>query len=559
MFLARLVNTAAAIPKCRNKIFNVLKSNSKGNLQKSLLCYTQDGVSQFHSSITPFFTETCIAFNAQTPLTSESHPHLKRDDSFEKLQDTHVEYFKTFLEENQIIYNKPDEIEPFNVDWTGKYRGQSRLILKPKTTNQVSSILKYCQEKRLAVVPQGGNTGLVGGSVPVFDEIILNLANLNNVRSFEAVSGIIVAESGCILETLNHYLQPHGYIMPIDLGAKGSCQIGGNLATNAGGLRFLRYGSLHGSTLGLEVVLPDGTILDNLATLRKDNTGYDIKQLFIGSEGTIGVITAAAIVTPQAPKVVNVAFVGVESYEAVQKAFALTKQNLSEVLSAFEFIDDESMQLVKLHGGLRDPLSSSFPFYVLIETHGSNKDHDDEKLSSLLEILMEEDIVQDGVVAQDETQIQNLWKYREFVPEAVSKHGKTYKYDLSVPLPQLYNVVERTREHLIKQGVFDPNNQDQNLIRAVTGYGHVGDCNLHLNVVATEVSPRVAKTLEPFVYELTAEYNGSISAEHGLGLQKANYLKYSKSDTMISMMQKMKQSFDPEGIMNPYKFLPKAK
>jgi len=345
----------------------------------------------------------------------------------------------------------------------------------------------------------------------------------------------------------------------LDLGAKGSCFIGGNLATNAGGLRLLRYGSLHGSTLGLEAVLPDGTVLNNLTTLRKDNTGYDLKQLFIGSEGTLGIITAAAIVTPQAPKAVNVAFLGVESYNAVQETFKRTKQHLSEILSAFEFIDDESMQLVKLHANLRDPLSSSFPFYVLIETHGSNKDHDDEKLSTLLEHLMKEGTIQDGVVAQDETQNRAFWKYREFIPEAVSKHGKAYKYDLSGPLPQLYQFVEKTRDHLTKLKVFDSNRRDKTLIKAVAGYGHVGDGNLHLNVVATEVSPRVTKSLEPFIYELTAEFKGSISAEHGLGLQKANYLHYSKTDAMIQTMKIVKHQFDPKGIMNPYKFLPQLK
>ncbi|KAJ9075822.1 D-lactate ferricytochrome c oxidoreductase [Entomophthora muscae] len=381
------------------------------------------------------------------------------------------------------------------------------------------------------------------------------MSNMNQVRSFDAVSGVIVAEAGCILESLNNYLIPHGSMMPLDLGAKGSCHIGGNLASNAGGLRLLRYGSLHGSTLGLEVVLPDGTILNNLATLRKDNTGYDLKQLFIGSEGTLGIITAASILTPQLPKAVNVAFLGVKDYQAVQTVFRRARQELSEILSAFEFIDEESMRLVKIHASLRDPLSDSFPFYILIETHGSNKEHDDEKLSSLLEKLMEEEIVQDGVVAQDETQVTSLWKYREFIPEAVSKHGKTYKYDLSIPLPSLYQVVEKIRVHLESQGVFDPKSES-GLIRAVTGYGHVGDGNLHLNVVASEVSPRVAAALEPYVYELTSSYQGSISAEHGLGFQKAEYLKYSKSPEMIKLMQITKKQYDPQGILNPYKYLP---
>ncbi|KAI0226502.1 D-lactate ferricytochrome c oxidoreductase [Massospora cicadina] len=587
------------------------------------------------------------------PFTSISHPHLKRHPSYSEVGDGDLTRFAKVLGGHQLIYNDVDALDFYNVDWIGKYRGQSRLVLKPRSVEQVSQILELCHNRRdvelysfahwkpsfgsfseydgafawprssdsffgleLGVMfgllgalqlggrsyllylvleePRslsGGNTGLVGGSVPVFDEIVLSLSNLNRVRSFDPVSGVIVAEAGCILESLNDYLKPRGFMMPLDLGAKGSCQLGGNLATNAGGLRLLRYGSLHGSTLGLEAVLPDGTILNNLATLRKDNTGYDLKQLLIGSEGTLGVITAAAILTPQLPKVtvergsarvgqgwfgfksepptgvaisdfnfekaVNVTFLGVNSYEAVQQVFVRARQQLSEILSAFEFIDNESMRLVKHHASLRDPLASSFPFYVLIETHGSNKDHDDEKLASLLEGLMEDGTVQDGVVAQDEKQVATFWSYRELVPEAVSKHGKAYKYDLSVPLPYLYQVVEKVRAHLESQALFDPKS-GSGLIRAVTGYGHVGDGNLHLNVVASEVSPAWHRhsSLMFMSSQVTASYQGSISAEHGVGLQKADYLGYSKSPELIRLMQATKLHYDPHKVLNPYKYLP---
>lgn len=208
--------------------------------------------------------------------------------------------------------NNDDSLHKFNVDWMKKYRGQARLILKPETTQQVSEILKYCNEQKLAVCPQGGNTGLVGGSVPVFDEIVLELSRMNKVRSFDDVSGAFVADSGVILQVAEKYLRDHGHVFPLDLGAKGSCQIGGNFATNAGGLRLLRYGNLHGTVLGLEVVLPDGTIFDDLGVLRKNNTGYDLKQLFIGSEGTIGIITGISIMCPQRSNAVNVAYFGLK-------------------------------------------------------------------------------------------------------------------------------------------------------------------------------------------------------------------------------------------------------
>ncbi len=280
----------------------------------------------------------------------------------------------------KVNHVSQDELDAYNNDWMNKYHGSSHLVIKPKTTEEVSKVMKYCHSKNIAVVPQGGNTGLVGGSVPVFDEVIINLSNMNNVRSFDAVAGTLVCDAGCVLEVLDNHIAEKGYMMPLDLGAKGSCHIGGNVATNAGGLRFLRYGSLHGNVLGLEVVLADGTVLDGLSTLRKDNTGFDLKQLFIGSEGTIGLITGVSIVTPRRPEAMNVAVFALASYEDVQKTFVTTKQHCGEILSAFEFMDQDAFDLVQTHATrqVKDPFQERHPFYVLIETSGSKKDHDDE-------------------------------------------------------------------------------------------------------------------------------------------------------------------------------------
>ena len=271
-----------------------------------------------------------------------------------------------------------DDIEPFNSDWMRKYRGHSKLVLKPGSTEEVSKILKYCNDNMLAVVPQGGNTGLVGGSVPVFDEIVINLQRMNNIRSFDEVSGIFVADAGVILGVADNFLAEKNHIFPLDLGAKGSCQIGGNVATNAGGLRLLRYGSLHGNVLGIEAVLPDGTVVDDLSKLRKNNTGYDIKQLFIGGEGTIGIITGISILCPQRSPAINVAYFGLESYEKCQEAFREAKNQLSEILSAFELMDGRSQKLVNKATGKKMPLEGEYPFYCLIETSGSNTEHDSE-------------------------------------------------------------------------------------------------------------------------------------------------------------------------------------
>lgn len=294
-----------------------------------------------------------------------------------------MQYFKELLGSDSacidgLTKDATEDIEPFNSDWMRKFRGHTKVVLKPSNKEELSKILKYCNDNMIAVVPQGGNTGLVGGSVPVFDEIVINLQKMNKIRSFDEVSGTLVADAGVILETADSYLAERNHIFPLDLGAKGSCQIGGNVATNAGGLRLLRYGSLHGNVLGIEAVLPDGTIVNDLSTLRKNNTGYDLKQLFIGAEGTIGIITGVSIQCPARSQAVNVAYFGLESFEKVQEAYRTAKNQLAEILSAFELMDGRSQRLVNKVTGKKMPLEGDYPFYCLVETSGSNTDHDSE-------------------------------------------------------------------------------------------------------------------------------------------------------------------------------------
>ena len=424
-----------------------------------------------------------------------------------------------------------------------KYRGHTSLVLKPSSTDEVSKILKYCNDNLLAVVPQGGNSGLVGGSVPVFDEIVINTSRMNNIRSFDETSGILVVEAGCILEIVDQFLSERNHIFPLDLGAKGSCQIGGNVATNAGGLRLLRYGSLHGNVLGIEAVLPDGTIMDDLSKLRKNNTGYDLKQLFIGGEGTIGVITGISILCPQRSKAINVAFLGLKSFVKVQEAFREAKIHLSEVLSAFELMDDRSQDLVHAVTNKKRPLESKHPFYCLIETNGSNTDHDSEKLENFLNDVLSKDVVSDGVLAQDQTQSRLLWSWREGIPECLGHWGGVYKYDVSIPLADLYTLVEDTRKRLVMANLVG---DDENYpVIDVVGYGHIGDSNLHLNIATRRFDKDVERNLEPFVYEWVSHHSGSISAEHGLGLAKKPFIGYSRSDTMIRLMKQIKNLYDP--------------
>jgi D-lactate dehydrogenase (cytochrome) len=485
-------------------------------------------------------------------LTSETYPNVPRGEQYSQLTPAHIDFFKSILPESSIIQDA-DDLLFYNEDYMRKYRGDSKLTLKPKTVDQVSQILKYANENKIAVVPQGGNTGLVGGSVPVFDEIVLNLSNLNQIRSFDENSGILKLDTGVILEVADTFLNEKGYIFPLDLGAKGSCHVGGTVATNAGGLRLLRYGSLHGSVLGLEVVLPNGKIVSSIDALRKDNTGYDLKQLFIGSEGTIGVITGVSILCPIRPKSFNVAFLGLDSYEQVQKTFVNAKKELGEILSAFELMDLKSQKLTAEHLKQAHPLEEDHQFYVLIETSGSNNAHDLEKLETFLENSFENEFIQDGVIAQDETQLRTLWDWREQIPEASQMNGGVYKYDVSLPLDHLYELVEAARERLHANGLIG-DTAEFPVIDAV-GYGHVGDGNLHLNVAVRRYTKEVEKVLEPFVYEWVSSKKGSISAEHGLGFQKKNYIGYSKSEEEIELMKQLKSIYDPNLILNPYKYI----
>lgn len=471
-------------------------------------------------------------------LTSVRYPDVKRG-NYGSVRDSDLATFERLLPGRVLT----DSLDGYNTDWLKTCRGASQVVLRPKSTEEVSAILKYCNEKKLAVVPQGGNTGLVGGSVSVFDEIVISTQLMNSIISLDEISGTLVCQAGCVLASLEDYLSNHKLTIPVDLGAKGSCHIGGNVATNAGGVRLLRYGSLHGNVLGLEAVLANGEVVDCLSTLRKDNTGYDLKQLFIGSEGTLGIITAVSLNCPQKPEAVSVAFLGCESFQSVLDIFKESRQKLGEVLSAFEFMDSQTMTVAKENLKLRSPIEDH-PFYVLIETSGSNGSHDEEKLSQFLEHVMGTGIVQDGTVATEPTKIQNIWSMRERIAEGLMHDGYCYKYDVSLPLQSFYGLVEAMRERM------------GTMVTRVVGYGHVGDGNLHLNLTSPEYSTEVMDKIEPFIYDWVANHKGSISAEHGLGFKKKNFIYHSKSKSAVRVMKDIKHTFDPNMILNPYKVLP---
>lgn len=486
-----------------------------------------------------------------------------------------TDWLKRFISKDVVDTKNNDDAQADDKDKLAK-----KIVLRPKSILQISQILNYCDSRNLAIVPQGGNTGLVGGSIPVFDEIVLSLERMNSIIDFDSNSGILTCEAGCILENLDNYLSEKGFMMPLDLGAKGSCQIGGNVATNAGGLRLLRYGSLHGNVLSLQVVLPSGEIVELGKSLRKDNTGYDLKQLFIGSEGTLGVITKISILVPPKPKSINVALLKLKDFNEVLKLYKHAKQDLGEILSAFEFFDSSCLTLVKKHlPHIYDPLSSSEEetnvgqqsFYVLIETSGSNKSHDDEKLNDFLERIMTtgggknntEPLVLDGTISQDENQFKNIWSIRESITESLSKEGGNYKYDVSVSTNEIYNIVEEMKSYLQNEDLydikFDLNNYNKDYNKQVThvvGFGHMGDGNLHLNITSKGYNEELKNKIEDKLYEIIKNKDGSISAEHGIGLMKSSHISIGKSKLVVNLMKNIKYLLDPKGILNPYKMFP---
>ncbi|XP_013178063.1 PREDICTED: D-2-hydroxyglutarate dehydrogenase, mitochondrial [Papilio xuthus] len=489
---------------------------------------------------TNVFNQIRCASQVLPQLSSEKYKVIRKQ--FGNIQPSDVDYFKTILSEDRVLTDENDVL-PFNIDWIKNCRGQSKLVLKPKSTEEVSRILRYCNEKRLAVCPQGGNTGLVGGSVPVFDEIVLSFMLMNKIISLDELSGALVCESGCVLENLDSYVRERNLIMPLDLGAKGSCHIGGNVSTNAGGLRLLRYGNLHGSVLGVEAVKADGTVIDCLKTLKKDNTGYHLKHLFIGSEGTLGVVTKVAIHCPALPKAVSLGFFGVENFENVLRLYASAKSSLGEILSAFEMADNDSISSTVQNLKLPNPISD-YPFYVLVETSGSDETHDAEKLTRFLDKEMESGLIIDGTVTSEPAKMQTIWNLRESIAGAGLIDGYVFKYDVSIPLANYYSLVPLLRQKLGSKAI------------KVYGYGHVGDGNIHINVTVPKYDEEVCSMLEPYIFEEVAKLNGSISAEHGVGFRKPHYIHYSKDVTAIHLMKQLKQLMDPNHILNPYKVLP---
>ncbi|PAV85055.1 hypothetical protein WR25_04494 [Diploscapter pachys] len=461
---------------------------------------------------------------------------------FSILSDADISYFERILPKGSVKTDTED-VKEYNIDWMKQYEGYGKCVLLPTHEDQISEILKYCMKKKLALVPQAGNTGLVGGSIPVHDEIVLSVKKLKNFRDFDREQGVLTCDAGFILHDLDEYIKEFEYMMPFNLGAKGSCLIGGNIATCAGGIRLLRYGSLHAHLLGLHAAIPNekGEVLRLGSTLPKDNTSLHLHHLFLGSEGQLGVITRVTLKTVPRPKSVQSAMLGTNSFKNVRELLALAKIQLAEILSSFEFLDRDTMNCLEDNLQLKDVLPTKSEFNVLVETSGSNSEHDKAKVENFLQDCMDKKLIDDGILAESVSEAQTMWRLREDAPMAVSRDGYVFKHDLSLPLEHFYELTEACRDKFGK------------MTKRISTYGHVGDGNTHLNITINRGDDReqLYKCLYPFIYEWTVKHGGSISAEHGIGRMKRPYAHLGKDSVERDTVIRLKKLFDPSGPEGP--------
>ncbi|GGH63124.1 D-2-hydroxyacid dehydrogenase [Comamonas phosphati] len=445
-------------------------------------------------------------------------------------------------------------------DWRRRSRGKALAVVRPADTAQVAAVVKACAQAKVAIVPQGGNTGLSVGSTPDGSgtQIVLSLTRLNQVRHIDKDNLSFTVEAGCILQSLQETAEREGLLFPLSLAAEGSCTIGGNLGTNAGGTQVVRYGNTRELCLGLEVVTPQGEVWDGLKGLRKDNTGYDLRDLFIGSEGTLGIITAATMKLFPQPAAQLTAWAAVPSMEAAVRLLGMAHQHLGAGLTGFEVMGQFALSLVVRHmPQLRVPFTGQedAPYCVLLENSDSESEvHARERFEHLLELAFEDGCVLDAVVAESLAQAHELWHIRESIPLAQAEEGLNIKHDISIAASRIPAFVAHT-DALLQREIAG--------VRLVN-FGHLGDGNLHYNVQApAEGDPKAflrdqEERVNHLVYEAVAEFGGSFSAEHGVGALKVDKLEKYQSPVALQMMRAVKKALDPQGLMNPGVMLAKG-
>ena len=455
------------------------------------------------------------------------------------------------------LLTDPEGMQGYLTDWRGAYSGTAALVVRPGSTAEVASVVRICRDLGVALVPQGGNTVLCGGAVPDSSgrQVVLSLDRMRRIRAVDPVNQTITVEAGAVLQSVQEAAAAVGRLFPLSLGAEGSCTIGGNLSTNSGGTGVLRYGTMRDLTLGLEVVLPDGEVWHGLRGLRKDNTGYDLKQLFIGAEGTLGVITAAVLKLFPAVRTRATAWVALPAVGSAVELIGVFQELCGDRLTGFEVMSRQSVEFVLRHqAGARDLFAAVHPWYALVELSDTLPDAAlDELLERGLAEAFDRDLAADAVVASSPSQVAGLWALREGISEAQNYEGPSLKHDVTVPISSIAAFVERT-DRALSDAV--PG------IRIVT-YGHIGDGNLHYNLSKPDGSSdddfrARADELARNVYDSTRTFDGSISAEHGLGQSKAGIIADYKDAYELQLMRGVKELFDPAGLMNPGKVLPDA-
>jgi len=432
-----------------------------------------------------------------------------------------------------------------SVDWFTGAPCRAKAIVRPRNTEQLSKVMALCYQANQPVVTHGGMTGIVHGGVATPEELVVSLELMNQIEEIDSLGATMLVQAGVTLQRVQEAAEEIDMQFPLDLGARGSCTIGGNIATNAGGIRVIRYGMMRQQVLGLEGVLSDGTVVSSLNKMLKNNAGYDLKQLFIGSEGTLGIVTRAVLrLQPYMPSE-QTALVAVPSFEALTRLLSFVSRELANSLSAFEALWNNHYKLMTTESGKHSPLlADDSPFYAIIETLGLDEQRDADSFSQVLEKALENGLITDAVLASSSAQRQVIWGMREDIEILVKELKPMFSYDVSLPILHMEAYVKTLEENL--------NTRWPEVGRMVV-FGHLGDGNLHIMITVRDESPQSRCQVEQMVYTPLKEYGGSISAEHGIGLEKRDYLSISRSSEEIALMKRIKIALDPKCLLNPGK------
>ncbi len=446
-----------------------------------------------------------------------------------------------------FLSQDPEDLKTFGKDWTKVFPPNPRAIAFPRSTAEVSKLLRLCSEFKIAVVPSGGRTGLAGGAVAPDGEVVVSLMRMNKMHEVDTLSQTVRVEAGAVTEAVHHHCEPHGLTWPVDFASKGSSHVGGNISTNAGGVKVIHYGMTRQWVLGLTVVTMDGNILELNGALEKNNTGIDLRQLFIGSEGTLGIVTEATLKLARVPGSLDVFFFAVPDMPGVLKLFHEARRAPFNLM-AFECLTHNCLTATASHMGLKTPFTAESGAYVLIEVERPRSEGAQEVLDSWLAGLFEKELVLDGTLAQSPREAKDLWKLREGIAESLVAQGFVHKNDIALPVAELEPFVDEMYA-MFKRGHGE---------LEVFLFGHIGDGNLHVNTMMPEGMDRKdflerCHVADQDLFTLVRKYKGSVSAEHGIGLLKKEALGFSRTPEEISLFRQLKKAFDPQGLMNPGK------